>query len=61
LHTNVNVPKRLRSGPIAKEPRNSLIVENLENDPRLEPTIIKKKITKKRGQWSKCDMKNTYY
>ena len=40
LHTNVDVPKKLRSGSVAKEPRNGHQL-NLESDPRLEPTITK--------------------
>ena len=55
LYTNVDVPKKLRSGSVAKEPRNGHQLE-LGSDPRLEPTIIKKKTNKKRGQWLEGDM-----
>ena len=55
LHTNVCVPKRLRNGPVAKEPRSGYIVQ-LESDLEPPPTTIKKRANKKRGEWSKEDI-----
>lgn len=56
LYTNVNVPKRLRSGPVAKQQKNGHTVEHLESNPRPEPIKLKKKTNTKRGQWSEGDM-----
>jgi len=47
LHTNVNVSKRLKSGPVEKEPRNVHTMEEFESDPRPKHRIIKKKTYKK--------------
>ena len=55
LHTNANVPKRPRSGPVTKQARIDGTLKHLD-DPRTKSAKLKKKTNKKRGQWSKDDM-----